>query len=786
MKNTRLFVAIILAVGMRATVAGQAGTLDPNFSADGYTSIDFAEGDVTGFASARTSSGDIYVGGTLTLPQQGTVLPERRQFAIVRMNEDGSLDNTFSGNGRLLGEYTTSGFPWSMIRSMALQPDGKIVVVGEAATSAIVGTTTTVGTNRFGIARYNSDGTPDTEFSSDGFATVSFITDAECRPWDVAIQSDGKIVVAGWTNVTDDDDSETNFAVVRLNENGSVDNTFSSDGKVQVDFGSYDSYAHAVAIQGDGKIVLAGTFDFSDGDSKIVVARLNANGILDNTFSGDGKYQHTALTSTIDNAWDVMIDPDDRIVVGGEWSNSNGTGYIQPLMFRLATTGVLDPGFSVDGEFAFEAPQGHGGGLRELEFQCDGKILAAGYSADTDDDDDMLLARITSTGSLDNSFSSDGMALLGFGIGNDVARSLTVRESDQFITVAGAATVDDDVVTFGVARFRAESGIVPPAPVITFDPDSCELSASGSGTFNWQNELFPLIWTPYATGNPVSVAAADDYSVRVTAASGCESPWSAPFELEGPCSLAEDCLGVAGGTANPGTPCDDNNTQTGNDTWSGTCDCVGEIIDCVGVIGGDSLPGTPCDDGSASTANDVWSTSCVCVGSDCQGVANGPASPGTPCDDGAVNTGNDTWTNDCDCVGEPIDCLGVIGGAALPGTPCDDQNAETINDTWIIGCTCIGLPTGINDIGAFISQVSVHPNPLQDVVTITCSLREATELTIALRDMTGRKVGTLLTGSKMPAGEQRRTLQMPTGLASGNYLLVLSSPQGRMAVRVSK
>ncbi|MBK6627386.1 MAG: T9SS type A sorting domain-containing protein [Flavobacteriales bacterium] len=153
-----------------------------------------------------------------------------------------------------------------------------------------------------------------------------------------------------------------------------------------------------------------------------------------------------------------------------------------------------------------------------------------------------------------------------------------------------------------------------------------------------------------------------------------------------------DCLGVPGGPALPGTACNDGNANTGNDTWDANCTCVGQLIDCLGVPGGSALPGTACNDGNANTGNDTWDANCVCVGQliDCLGIPGGSALPGTACNDGNANTGNDTWDANCTCVGQLIDCLGVPGGSALPGTACDDGNANTGNDTWDANCTCVG------------------------------------------------------------------------------------------------
>ena len=157
-----------------------------------------------------------------------------------------------------------------------------------------------------------------------------------------------------------------------------------------------------------------------------------------------------------------------------------------------------------------------------------------------------------------------------------------------------------------------------------------------------------------------------------------------------------DCEGVLNGPSLPGSPCDDGDPGTGDDTWTSDCNCVGLPIDCAGVPGGMAFPGTPCDDGLALTINDQWDVDCTCAGIpvdvDCEGVLNGPALPGTPCDDGDAGTVSDTWTSGCTCVGVVVDCEGVAGGPALPGSPCDDGDPDTGGDSWTVDCLCEGLP----------------------------------------------------------------------------------------------
>ena len=155
-----------------------------------------------------------------------------------------------------------------------------------------------------------------------------------------------------------------------------------------------------------------------------------------------------------------------------------------------------------------------------------------------------------------------------------------------------------------------------------------------------------------------------------------------------------DCAGVPGGAALPGTPCDDGQSLTQNDTWTEDCACEGDLYDCLGTLDGDALPGTSCDDGDDNTIQDSWTTDCACVGllPDCLGVPGGPALPGAPCDDGDDTTGADVWTAACECAGVPLDCLGVPGGGSVPGSSCDDGNANTALDTWSNTCECIGVP----------------------------------------------------------------------------------------------
>src|SRR5215208_3588985 len=240
----------------------------------------------------------------------------------------GSLDPMFSGDGR---QTTVFGPGNSRAEAVAIQPDGKIVAVGTAAGA------------RFAVARYSLNGSLDPTFSGDGRHTTDFAGD-RAGAYAVATQADGRIVVVGTAGASGL--LPGNFALARYNPNGSLDKSFSGDGKQTTDFGGYDG-ATGVALQGNGKIVAAGyTADRARAAADFALARYNRNGSLDPTFSGDGK-QTTRFADGDDQAYGVAIQADGKIVAAG-----GGSLYSYPSNFALAryrSNGSLDPTFSGDG-----------------------------------------------------------------------------------------------------------------------------------------------------------------------------------------------------------------------------------------------------------------------------------------------------------------------------------------------------------------------------------------------------------------------------------------------------
>jgi uncharacterized delta-60 repeat protein len=301
-------------------------------------------------------------------------------WGVARL--DGNL--TFDPGFNTIG-WTTSSFPGptgngSVPLDVAIQDDRDIVAVGVTGANDI---------GDFAIARYQPTGPPDPEFSvdGDGQQTTDF-SDGADQAHAVAIQpADQKIVVAGLAGPP----GESDFALARYTTAGSLDPSFSApDGKLTTDFGGV-SFADDVAVQSDGKILVAGTDNAATGD--FAVARYNTDGSLDTSFSCDGK-QVTDFAGNVDLANGVAVQSDGRIVVAGSsFSMSTVNDF---AVARYNTDGSLDTGFSGDGKqtVSFGATDVATG----LVIQADGNIVLAGYTESSALNGDFAVARLEGGG----------------------------------------------------------------------------------------------------------------------------------------------------------------------------------------------------------------------------------------------------------------------------------------------------------------------------------------------------------------------------------------------------
>src|SRR5215471_13159233 len=370
-KRTRALLALMIVLSPAMLRAQSSVTLDPTFGTGGKVTTDMAG------AVAVQADGKLVMAGGSYISSNGN-----SAFALERFNSNGALDASFGTGGKVTTDF---GGRFGGARSVALQPDGKIVAAG----GLVIGLF-----NDFVLARYNSNGTLDTNFGTGGKVITDFGVSADAMS--VAVQPDGKIVVGGSANL----DGGYNFELVRYNNNGTLDATFGTDGKVTTTFGVPQqgfsfALAYSLALQQDGKIVLAGESTIN-GDRDFALARYNSNGTLDPSFGTGGRV--TTTFGQNDVAFSVAVQPDGKIVTAG-------FALFKFALARYNSNGTLDAGFgTVTAIFGGDSDD------VSIAVQPDGKIVVSGSSF-TDFNESFGLARFNS-GSDSNTNANVGFVKL--------------------------------------------------------------------------------------------------------------------------------------------------------------------------------------------------------------------------------------------------------------------------------------------------------------------------------------------------------------------------------------
>jgi len=383
--------------------------------------------------------------------------PYQKVFTLVRYNSNGALDSTFNYSGIVTTNFGNSSLGYSVIE----QPDGKILLAGTSG-------------GLFSLVRYNINGIIDSTFGIRGRVTTDVGSGNEDYIKSIAIQPDGKILAAGSASVTVGKYVRDDFAVVRYNSDGSLDNTFGSQGKVITNsIGNWDSLsqqstAESIAVQADGKILVAGASQYGYG-SHFALVRYNSDGSLDATFSNDGKLTTDFQTYVWGSC--LTIQPDGKILVDGY--SYSGEGF--SLLVRYEIDGRIDTTFGTNGIVKAEISNGLFYQSKSITTQTDGKIISVGSIYDPSNGNrGFALIRFSSDGSLDNTFGIGGKVTVYVGSTSTDINSVTIQP-DGKILVAG--TIDKQ---FAVTRFN-ENGVLD-VSFADFSPPSVSSFSPAFGT----------------------------------------------------------------------------------------------------------------------------------------------------------------------------------------------------------------------------------------------------------------------------------------------------------------
>lgn len=421
---------------------------------------------------------------------------DARVLTVTVGGEPGVVDTSFNGGKQLVSVAEGEDYA----KAMAVQADGKVITVGR--------TTTNAGGTDIAVTRHLRDGTLDASFGNAGMVVTAI---AAARGADeayaVAVQADGKIVVAGSTATTGTD---LDFALVRYNADGSLDADFGTGGKVVTSFGNSTDRIYAIAIQGDGRIVVAGEsdrgttttgIDFAlarynpdgsldagfgtagkvttpiraqsardsayaivlqtvggetrivavGGEGDFIAARYTAAGALDNSFGTAGKIAGVFVNSTIGAANAVTLTPDNKLVVAGHIQHDFA-------LARLNTDGTLDAGFGTAGKVITPVTTTNWDEATAIVRQADGKLLVGGWAYEGNSSSgNFAVLRYSADGALDAGFGTGGMVVtpVATGTQSDSGRALVLQADERIPTVRvlQAGEASDGGFKFGLLRY---------------------------------------------------------------------------------------------------------------------------------------------------------------------------------------------------------------------------------------------------------------------------------------------------------------------------------------------
>jgi uncharacterized delta-60 repeat protein len=341
----------------------------------------------------------------------------------------GDLDPSFSGDGKLRTDFFGAD---DEATDVAIQADAKIVVVGDAG-------------GDFALARYNSDGSLDAAFGAAGRTTTDFLGSTD-HAHAVVLQPDGKIVVAGSSREL----ADLTFSMARYNTDGSLDASFGVGGKLVGNFIDDLLVASDVAVQADGRIVVAGS-----SLGKFAVARYEGDGRLDASFGAGGKVA-TDFFGNGAGAEALGIQPDGRIVVVGTAVSNTSADFAAA---RYNSDGSPDEGFGAGGKVSVPS-FGHDE-AQALALQPDGRILAAGTLFNGLGGFDFGLMRFKEDGSLDKNFGKSGRVTTDFSGGSEGVFDVALQADGRIVVVGTTVTSGSSplVANFAIARYNSDGAL---------------------------------------------------------------------------------------------------------------------------------------------------------------------------------------------------------------------------------------------------------------------------------------------------------------------------------------
>lgn len=728
-----------------------SGNLDTGFGINGITTIDI--GGTNGFCTGMiiASSGSIFICG-YNLDDNFY-----RDFIVVKLNGTGKKDNSFNLDGVAITDIKNFD---DIASGISIQSDGKILVTGS----------TEDGNQKlsFATVRYLSSGNLDSSFDQDGIA-ITQLGNISSEASDVKVQNDGKIIGIGTARMSD---NIWNIAMVRYSASGVLDPTFSGDGKLTTNYfgtdqgrsviiltdgslvvwgqsgelansgillkyskvGSLDpsfgtngitfqelyqvhSFVNDLTIQTNGNIITGGTSN-SNATLGMVTTRMKQNGLPDTTYNTDGIAQSFLYSANLE-CKSIALQADGKIVQLGIQKTKTKNDEI--IIIRYHTDGSLDESFGTNGRVNTDVGNFDDDGVC-MAVQADNKLIVAGYSYNGQNYD-FLLTRYLPNGNLDNSFSADGKIIIAFGTGNDEAHAIALQK-DGKILVGGFTEGANHETQFAVIRLTAQGNLDQ-----TFNKTgklSIDLSPDG-------NETIKAI---KVQGDGKIILAGDAFNgmnndfalVRILPDGSLDNTFS------GDGILIIDI----------------------NNNYNETAD-VELLMDGRIIAGG------------------------TCILNNTYEFALSRITPDGQLDAGFGDRGIAILS-----VGPEDDILSslalqadeklILGGSSYTNYRVDFTLARVLPK----------LNVGVLDQEDESNAVLLYPNPILSEITIEYELNKDEEINITLVDLSGKKVQQFIKNERKSQGYHKESLKLDLQIPDGFYLLNLSTTKRIATVKVYK
>jgi uncharacterized delta-60 repeat protein len=739
------------------------------FSMVRYNSDGSLDTGLAGTGSISNNNNGITGGFTNIIQPDGKILSSVSlknisNIGFSRFMANGNPDPGFGSNGKaitpVLNPYQDAN------KSSALQTDGKIVICGYIYDST--------NTSRPAVYRMLSNGAADPEFGQNGLAVLSFgFSYVTIKA--LAMQSDGKILVSGIANAA----SSTVFLTSRLNANGAPDSTFGINGIVTAGKVSSLSNRVSVAIQPDGKILLAGTTTGESTDAMLLY-RLNLDGTLDNTFGVTG-FQTAIIGTSHDLISALAIGADGKITAAGASSSNTtllmsvarylpdgspdhdldqvgfknipfngldegtnlgiilsmalqpdgktvlmGETYQNQFKFglsRINPDGSLDSTFGTNGKIIYSF--GASSEPSAMTLLPNGKIVVTGWNSDTPGHGNVVVAQLNSNGTLDSTFNNNGFLIINFG--HNSAAYKVSSQSDGKIVVVGNVNVGG-VHQYALARINPDG---------TLDSS---FGTGGKATTSFGSALSAGIQT--IAFQPDGKIVAGGYGNNPNLSSFIPSITLARYNPNG--SL--DATFGNGGTVV-------TKVDGGVQTYSLALESDGKIV-VAGCLSNDVSDFALLRYKSTGTLDSMIGYHGLLLA-----------------DMGAEDEKSYTLVIQSD------------GKIVLGGYTTVNRDREFVITRFIGGS---GLTLGTLDFTHSANQMLIYPNPFQQTAVVEYTLPESSFVTIELYDLAGRFIKSYVDNAARGAGSQKEAIEVPEGLSAGTYVLMVSTPKGRISVKVMK